>query len=293
MLKHFHIARVSAVTLAALPTLALAIVGAAPALAQRRVVIGDQRPAFDRVVDRVAFALDQTDRRIEQVDRQIGAGADPHSLAELTQAREIQERARDAFARSQPRVAMRLTLEARDRAQQAAAVSRGLPDSERVSIQLERTRDLLGRSRERLAACDRQDARDGLAAAEMMQARADSALNEGRSLAAQELSMDARERAFRALQACNLGEDLPGTVDFALRRTDRVLARARGSAAGDPAAQQSLDEAARLQARAQQEFRQQHVDESLKLTHSARAAARRVAGPASSPNRAPAPARHH
>jgi len=109
-----------------------------------------------------------------------------------------------------------------------------------------------------------------------MQARADSALVEGRSLAAQELSLEARERAFRALQLCNLGEDLPGTVNFALKRTDQVLARARGNAPGNPAAQQSLNEAARLQARAQQEFRQQHVDESLKLTHSARAAARRA-----------------
>jgi hypothetical protein len=273
-----RIARLSALPLVSALALAFAIAGAAPASAQRRVVIGDQRPAFQRALDRVAFALDQTDRRIEQVDRQLGPGADSRSLSELTSAREIQERARGAFGQGQPRVALRLTMEARDHIQQAAAVTRGLPDSERVSIQLERTRDLLGSSRERLASCDRPDARDGLAAAEMMQARADSALREGRSLAAEELSMEARQRAFRALQSCNLGEDLPGTVDFALRRTDQVLAHARGTASGDPAARQSLDEASQLQARAQQAFRQQHVDESLKLTHSARAAARRAIG---------------
>jgi hypothetical protein len=145
-----------------------------------------------------------------------------------------------------------------------------------VSIQLERTRDLLGRSRERLSSCDRPEAHQAIDDADMLQARADSALAEGRSLAAQELSLEARERTFRALQNCNLGEDLPGTVNFALKRTDQVLAHARGNAPVNPAAQQSLDEAARLQARAQQEFRQQHVDESLKLTHSARAAARRA-----------------
>ena len=263
---------------ALVPALAGAITSVAPAWAQERVIEGVRGPGMQRAMDRVSFALDQTDRRIEQTDRVLGAGADSHSLAELTTAREIQEHARDAFAQGQPRLALRLTLEAREHIQQAGAVARGLPDSERVSVQLERTRDLLGRSRERLTSCDQPEAREGIAAAEMLQARADSALYEGRSLAAQELSFQARERAFRALQSCNLGEDLPGTVNFALKRTDQVLAHARGNAPGNPAAQQSLDEAARLQARAQQEFRQQHVDESLKLTHSARAAARRATG---------------
>ena len=264
--------------LACLSVLALtgALAGASTARAQERVIEGVRGPGVQRALERVSLALDQTDRRIVQMDQLLGPGADSHSLAELTTAREIQEQARGAFAQSRPRVALRLTLEAREHIQQAGAVSRGLPDSERVSIQLERTRDLLGQSRERLGSCDRPEARAGLEAADMMQARADSALVEGRSLAAQELSLEARERAFRALQLCNLGEDLPGTVNFALKRTDQVLARARGNAPGNPAAQQSLNEAARLQARAQQEFRQQHVDESLKLTHSARAAARRA-----------------
>jgi len=263
--------------------IALALACAPPARAQAPTPLTEGVP-IQRALDRVAFALDQTDRRIEQEDRVLGASADPQSLAQLTTAREIQERARDAFGQGQPRLAMRLTLEAREHVQQAGAVSRGLPDSERVSVQLERTRDLLGRTRERLAACDHADVRDAMGAAEMMEARADSALLEGRSLAALELSMDARARAFRALQSCNLSEDLPGTVNFALRRTDQVLAHARDNAPSNPAAQQSLNEAARLQAQAQQEFRQQHVDESLKLTHSARAAARRATGQPARPH---------
>ena len=263
------------VCLAAL-ALAGALAGVAQVRAQERVIEGVRGPGMQRAMERVSLLLDQTDRRIQQMDQLLGPGADSHSLSELTTAREIQQQARSVFAQGRPRVAARLTLEAREHIQQAGAVSRGLPDSERVSIQLERTRDLLGRSRERLASCEQAEARAGLDAADMMQARADSALVEGRSLAAQELSLEARERAFRALQLCNLGEDLPGTVNFALKRTDQVLARARGNAPGSPAVQQSLDEAARLQARAQQEFRQQHVDESLKLTHSARAAARRA-----------------
>ncbi|MGH7743120.1 MAG: hypothetical protein ACRENS_13995 [Candidatus Eiseniibacteriota bacterium] len=258
--------------------LAISVAGAAPTRAQAPGVAGPRRIGIGRAMDRVSYVLDQTDRRIEEQDRVLGPLADSRLVAELTTAREIQEHARDAFAAGQPRLALRLTLEAREHIQQAGAVSRGLPDAERVSIQLERTRDLIGRSRERLVACDHPGAHDAIDAAEMMQARADSALREGRSLAAQELSMEARERTFRALQSCNLEEDLPGTVNFALKRTDQVLARARDHATGNPAAQQSLDEAAKLQARAQQEFRQQHVEQSLKLTHSARAAARRATG---------------
>jgi hypothetical protein len=245
-------------------------------------------------MQRVAFALDQTDRRIEDEDRRLGADADPQSVAQLTMAREIQERARDAWAQGQVRLALQLTMQAREHVQQAGEVVRGLPDSERVSVQLERTRDLLGRSRERLAACDHPEAHEGFHAAEMMQARADSALLEGRSLAALQLSMDARTRAFRALQSCNLDEDLPGTANFALKRTDQVLAHARDNAPSNPAAQHSLDQAARLQAQAQQAFRQQRVDQSLKLTHSARAFARRATGsPAPALNARPVQPRPH
>lgn len=232
----------------------------------------------DRSVLRVSFALEQTDQRIVQADRALGADAEPAALSELTHARELQERARTALAQGQPGLAMQLTLEARQHVPQAGPALRGLPTAARVSLQLERTRDLLGRSRERLAGCDQPESRDELAAADMMQARADSALTEGRSLAALELSMDARNRAFRALQACNLGEDLPGTLDFALRRTDQVLTRARNatSKSGDGGAQQSLQEAMRLQGQAHEESRLQHVETSLRLTHSARAAARRA-----------------
>ena len=228
--------------------------------------------------DRVLLALSVTDQRIEQARRVADAGADSRAQLEVTTAESIQARARAAYDAGRLRMAMDLTLEARGHAERAIALVKGLPDPDRVTAQVERTREILDRARQRIEECDQPRARNMLRVAGTMQGRAESAVAATRYLAALELTMGARDRAFRALRLCNLQDDLRGSVELALRRTDDVLARAHDAVAGsssDPA-RRSLSEATDLQARAQAEFRTEHFEPGLRLTQAARAMAHRA-----------------
>ena len=228
--------------------------------------------------DRVLLALEATDQRIEQAQRIVAASSDPRAQLELTAAVDIQARARTAFDTAHLRMALDLTLEARGHADRAIAIVRGLPDPDRVTTQVERTREILDRARQRIEECDQPRARNLLRVAGEMQDRAESAVAASRYLAGLELTMGARDRAFRALRLCNLEDDLRGSVELALRRTDEILARARDvlTASAPEAARRALSEATNLQTRAEAEFRAGHLAVSLRLTQAARAMAHRA-----------------
>jgi hypothetical protein len=231
-----------------------------------------------RPVERVLMALEATDRRIEQARQAILTHPDPGARSELGAAEAIAPRARAAFDAGRPRVAMNLTFDARAHADRAIAMARGMPEGDRSAMQLQRTRDLLDRARQRTTGCNDPRAHELLRVAGVMQDQAEAAVAAGRLLAAVELTMGARNRAFRALRLCNVEDDLPGSVEQALRITDEVLARARaavGPGAGDPV-RHAITEAESLEVRAQAEYQAAHYEPSLRMTQAARAMARRA-----------------
>ncbi len=246
---------------------------ALPAAAQRAVA-----PRMGGVMARIQLAFETTDRRIEQAERLVASSPDARNRGELDEARGAQMRARAAADEGRPRIALRLTLEAREHAQRVLSELRSLPDSERAGMQVERTNDIIDRARQRTQRCDAPELGDALAGAGLMQTRAESALASGRALAAIELTMNARERAFRALRLCHVEDDLRASVQVALQRTDDVLAHAREATAGsrDEGARHMAAQAAELQSKAAEEFRAEHHEESLRLTQTARAMGRRA-----------------
>ena len=246
--------------------LALAVLGAGPSLAQ------------DLTPERVQIALEATDRRIEQAAVILAGSDNPAAELELSAARDLQSRARDVFALHQLAFAMRLTFDARRHADRAIALVKGLPDPDRVETQLERTRELLQRTRERVEECDIDRAHGLVRAGVEMQARAEEAALSGRYLVALQLTMGARERAHRALRLCRLEENLQESAERALRRTDEVIARAHEQVdeRGNDAARQALARASDLQLQAQQDFRGGFFESSLRHTQSARAFAYRA-----------------
>jgi len=175
----------------------------------------------------VQQAIDLTDVRIEQASQLLAERPDGSAAAQLELARDLQSRAKSAFAGDQLVIAHRLTRDARVRADRAIAMVRGLPDPDRVSQQLERTREILDRARDRLADCDEARARALLRVALEMQSRADAAYGEGRYLAALQLTMSARERAEKALRLCRAGESAEEATQRALQSTDDLMPRAR------------------------------------------------------------------
>jgi head-tail adaptor len=244
------------------------------ALAVGAAVAGAQTVASDRV----QLALDLTDHRIEQAQSVLAGATNPRAQLELDAAVNMQGLAKAAFNASQWLRAMDLTLGARGHADRAIAIIRGLPDPDQVRTQLERTRELLDRARERIEDCDNPRARAMLRIAFEMQARAEGAAQELRFLGALQLTMSARERAMKALRLCNLEENLRESAERALRRTDEIIARAQDivSERGTDQARDALSRSMQIQERAHAEFRAEHFEASLRMTQASRTFAYRA-----------------
>lgn len=238
--------------------------------------------------DRVLIALERTDERIGLAQSLVASANNAQAQLEVDAAAQLQAQARAAYEQGltasadiQLRLfqqAVDLTLRARARADRAISLIQGLPDPERVLSQLERTRDLLDRARERIEECDSDRAHALFKAANEMQDRADAAGRESRYLAALQLTLSARERGLRALRLCNVEESVDDTAERAIHRTDEVLARARDVvlASSKNRARDVLSRADRVQGEAQAQLRAGHSEAALRLTQSARIMAYRA-----------------
>lgn len=235
-------------------------------------------PALAQDGARVQIELGRTDDRIAQAQSVVSGSNNERAEFAISQAVNLQSDAKSRYASSQFAMALRLTLDARNRADVAVAAVQGLPDPDRVRAQVERTRELLDRARDRIEECAEDRARAMLRGAAELQGRAETALADQRYLAALRLTMSARERGWRALRLCNVHEDLEANADRAIRRTDQILDRARQivSDHGNDRAREALNQAVDLQRRATAEYRATHEDAALRLTQSARAAAYRA-----------------
>jgi hypothetical protein len=237
--------------------------------------------AQDLTRERVQFALDQTDHRIEQAEMVLASVDNDRARAELDLAIGIQTQAKIVFA--SPALGyldrtVRLTLEARGHADKAIAIVRGLPDPDRVRVQLERTGEVIERARQTIEECDNDRARAMLRIGIEMQSRAEAAFGEGRFLAALQLTMSARERVLKALRMCNAEENQRDRAEQVLRRTLEIIQRAQEivSQSGDEHAREALSRAEQLEDRAVDEFRLEHFEASIRLSLAARAAAYRA-----------------
>lgn len=222
--------------------------------------------------------MERTDERIQDARELLASTPNGQAGNEVDQAVSLQQQARRAYGEQRYAVCGRAAHEARLHVDRAISLLRGLPDPGRVSEQLERTREVLDRARDRVAHCDLPAARDLLRTALDMQRRADQAWREARYLAALQLTTSARERAMRALEACRAGEQAEDMLANALQRTDEVLSRVRDALAsgGSERARQLLANAESLQSRARSEQQAGHDRLALRLTRTAREQAERA-----------------
>ena len=227
---------------------------------------------------RLQDAIEITDRRIQLAQELLANSPNATAEVEVNMAVSLQAIAKQAFVEARYSAAARATFDARLHADRAIAILRGLPDPNRVRQQLDRTREILDRARDRLSHCDVAAAREMLRIAIDMQGRAEVSFGETRYLAALQLTMSARERALRALQLCNAGESLDEIVASALQRTDDLLARVHEKVDGsdNERARQLLANADSLQARAHAEADAGHPRLALRLTRGAREQAERA-----------------
>jgi hypothetical protein len=232
----------------------------------------------DLTPELVQTALDRTDLRIEQAEAIVMGADNEMADIQLQAAIDIQARAKTAFASLELAISMRLTLEAREHADRAIAIIKNLPDPDRVRAQLERTRELLERAKERIEECNNDRARSQLRMAFELQTRAEDAAANGRYLVALQLTVNARERARNALRLCNLEENLQEAAERAIMRTDQIIQRVQGALEDctNEAGLESLRRAVELQGQAKAEFSSEQFRASLNLTLAARRAAYRA-----------------
>ncbi|MEO5618569.1 MAG: hypothetical protein ABIS67_12425 [Candidatus Eisenbacteria bacterium] len=242
------------------------------------VMLALAMPALAQDPNRIQLEISRTDDRIEQAESIVAGSNNERASLSLAAAVTLQAAAKRNFASSQFAIALRATLDARIRADAAIAIVRGQPDPERVHAQVERTRDLIERARPRVEECSDDRARHILRGAVEMHQRAEIALQGQRYLAALRLTLNARERVWRALRICHLQDDPGESAERALQRTDELMERATQEVAdgGSSRAEAALRQAAELQARAWAEFRAGRPQVAVRLTHSARTAAHRA-----------------
>jgi uncharacterized protein YciW len=233
--------------------------------------------------ERVQYALDMTDRRIEQAEMLLSSMDNDRARAELDLAISIQAQAKSVFASAggDLRLLQRsisLTLDARAHADRVISIVKGLPDPDRVRVQLERTREVIDRARQAIEECNNERARSLLRIGIEMQGRAETAFGEGRLLAALQLTMSARERVLTALRMCNAQENQRDRGEQVLRRTNEIILRAQDIVAEhqDEHAREALARAQQLEDRALDEFRLEHFEAGIRLSLAARAAAYRA-----------------
>jgi arginine decarboxylase-like protein len=253
------------VTLRGIPTIILAALSLAGG------------PAFAQTREEVRIAIERTAEVIARAQDIVEGSGTADASADLNLAIQLQRNAETEFAAGRLLRALDLTRRARLAAERAIGrISGG--DADRVLAQLERTRELLDRVRERIAECRVDRARSMVQAALEMQVRAEAAAGEKRWLAALRLTMSARERALRALRLCNLEDNLQEAAERALSRTDELISRARDVVAdhdGEPA-RRALHRAVEIQTEAWEQFRSGRYEASLRLTQTARTFAHRA-----------------
>ena len=155
--------------------------------------------------------------------------------------------------------------------------------SERVGVQIDRTRRMLELVRDRAERCGSAEARDAVRRAIELQDRAESAERAGRHLGALQLTRGAREQGIVALRRCGHTGRAPEGVVSALGRTDELLRVERERLSDRPPASPgeragAIERAAAAQRQAHAEFRDGRLESSLRLTQEARQSLRPGAG---------------
>ena len=198
--------------------------------------------------------LEATDRALEDTARRLPPRGAKEGRNLLKSARSQQAEARSALQGGRPRVALKLTLMARETARSALRPGQGvyIPDSRSASDEVEQTDRFLNEARRVL------DVHDGggasmITRSERLQEEARQHLARGRPEMALSLTRESRANARRALDKANVNPD-PREVNAFLQSTQDLVRRleSRAKAARHGAALEHLRRARSLLAQARQ-----------------------------------------
>jgi hypothetical protein len=217
---------------------------------------------------------------IEKVRRLVDESENRRARDTLRRAMDLQNRAEREFRGNGFAVTVKLTLVAREYAKRAGKLA-GEPSENREFVfrQLERTRDMLRKTREHAGEIGETQAEEILRAAYERQDQAETAFREHRFRVSLRMTQLARELAQKALEM--VGEEpgaSPQRVLSAMKETDEILGRVSRDLGGTRSP--LLEEAYELQDRAEAHLNGGRFGPALKLTLTARDLAKKaVVGP--------------
>ncbi len=234
--------------------------------------------AQPQIDTRVAFEIGRTDRIIARAAEQLGIAVSNRSGSVLDQAIRIQANAKAALVDHNLKVAMMLTMEARDLARRALESAEiDVKAHESIRDLIESTKDQIDRASPIVTDQGDLQARRLLASGESQLQLADDAYRDQDYRKAIRLAVSARDLVQRAMDRAS-GGSRPATgagVDSAIDRTDSLIEELRnGMQENDNAgARTLLDEAVTLQAKAKKLQLTQHPALAFRMTTQARQAA--------------------
>jgi tetratricopeptide (TPR) repeat protein len=225
----------------------------------------------------VEEALRRTDELLQQAAEVVRSADSQRARILLDQAYAIQRNAWTQFQNGHPRLATRLTIEARDLAKRAVRLAR--EDSSlrtRARRELEKAWDMLQRAREQLGDVSDHAGRL-LQEAHQQIERGRSQFQEQNYEPAMRLAISAQRLVRQALGSTG-GAGGADRLERELERTDRLIERAREVIAGSdlPEARRALERAMSLQQDAWAAYRSERFRVALAATKEARNLAARV-----------------
>ena len=224
-----------------------------------------------QILEDVEQALQRTDQLLEQAADVVRTADSQRARLLLDRALDLQLKAWNQLRDQHPRLAVTMTMEARDVAKRALRFAHEDASLQtRARRELEQAWDLLQRAREQLGGAP--DGVQGLLQEAQKQIeRGRSQFHEQNNEAAMRLAISAQRLIRQALGSTD-GAEGPDRLQRELERTDRLIERAR-EAIGDsdlPEAIRALERATNLQQDAWAAFRAEKFRVALAATREAR-----------------------
>lgn len=225
--------------------------------------------AQNREQEKARLELERTDEVIRRVQPLVEQAEVPEATALLNEAIRIQEQAREAYRGNRFRMCLGYTLNAREKAKNAAVLAE--IDPERVQAEVRRTAELMAEFGPVVKRADLPRANELWRMAETEQSTARDEFNGRRFRFALKFTLAARMHAKEAFELCR-GEADPERIRAELERTEALIDRVSEpvKSSGNERANQLLLRAVGLQEQARNTYRNRQMIQALRLTFAGR-----------------------
>ena len=229
--------------------------------------------AFAQIREEVEKELDRTDRVIERAKEAVAESRNPKAQNLLELAMNLQREAKEAFWEERFRLAIKLTLRAREKTFEAIGITKGREENESLILKaIERTDQIIAKAKEKLFLTDNQRASSLLEVAIRNQQRAKEFYLEHKLKVALTLTLKARESAQKSIDLAFQKDELERFARKELERTDKLIDKSLPiiKESGNPKAQHFLGRGLLRQERAHSLFKRGRFVMATKNTREAR-----------------------